>query len=67
MLAIGAFAGVREAEIKRLNWSEVAQRRGYIEIKASKAKCARRRIVEIQPNLRSWFGPYREWRAHWFH
>ena len=58
MLAIGAFAGVREAEIKRLNWSEVDQRRGHIEIKSSKAKSARRRIIEIQPNLREWLRPY---------
>jgi integrase len=58
MLAIGAFAGVREAEIKRLNWSEVDQRRGHIEIKSSKAKSARRRIVEMQPNLREWLRPY---------
>jgi integrase len=58
MLAIGAFAGVRDAEIKRLNWSEVDQRRGYIEIKSSKAKSARRRIVEMQPNLREWLSPY---------
>ena len=58
MLAIGAFAGVREAEIKRLNWSEVDQRRGHIEIKSSHAKSARRRIVEMQPNLREWLRPY---------
>jgi len=57
-LAIGAFAGVREAEIKRLNWSEVDQRRGHIEIKSSKAKSARRRIIEMQPNLREWLRPY---------
>ena len=60
MLAIGAFAGVREAEIKRLNWSEVDQRRGHIEIKSSKAKSARRRIVEIRPNLCEWLRPYAE-------
>jgi integrase len=58
MLAIGAFAGVREAEIKRLDWSEVDQSRGHIEIKSSKAKSARRRIVEMQPNLREWLRPY---------
>jgi integrase len=58
MLAIGAFAGVREAEIKRLNWSEVDQRRGHIEIKSSKAKSARRRLIEIQPNLAQWLQPY---------
>jgi Site-specific recombinase XerD len=60
MLAIGAFAGIREAEIKRLNWSEVDHRRGHIEIKSSKAKSARRRIVEMQPNLRDWLKPYAE-------
>jgi integrase len=58
MLAIGAFAGLREAEIKRLDWSEIDQRRGHIEIKSSKAKSARRRIVEIQPNLCEWLRPY---------
>ena len=57
MLAIGAFAGLREAEIKRLDWSEVDQKRGHIEIKSSKAKSARRRIIEIQPNLREWLRP----------
>jgi len=58
MLAIGAFAGLREAEIKRLDWSEVDQKRGHIEVKSSKAKSARRRLIEIQPNLREWLGPY---------
>ena len=58
MLAIGAFAGLREAEIKRLDWSEVDQRRGYIEVTSAKAKSARRRIVEMQPNLRDWLRPY---------
>ena len=58
MLAIGAFAGLREAEIRRLDWSEVDQRRGYIEVTSAKAKSARRRIVEMQPNLRDWLRPY---------
>ena len=58
MLVIGAFAGLREAEIKRLDWSEVDQRRGHVEVKSSKAKSARRRIVEMQPNLRDWLRPY---------
>jgi len=60
MLAIAAFAGIRDAEIKRLDWSEVDQKRGHIEVKASKAKSARRRIVEMQPNLREWLRPYAE-------
>jgi integrase len=58
MLAIGAFAGLRDAEIKRLEWSEVDLVRGFIEVKASKAKSARRRIVEIQSNLTEWLWPY---------
>ena len=58
MLAIGAFAGLREAEIQRLDWSEVDLARGHIEIKAAKAKSARRRIIPIQPNLAAWLRPY---------
>jgi integrase len=58
MLAIGAFSGLRDAEIKRLEWSEIDQKRGHIEIKARKAKSARRRIVEMQPNLRHWLQLY---------
>jgi integrase len=58
MLAIGAFAGLREAEIRRLDWREVDLKRGHIEVKAAKAKSARRRIVPIQPNLALWLQPY---------
>ena len=58
MLAIGAFAGVRDAEIKRLDWHEIDLARGHIEIKGSKAKSARRRIIPIQPNLAAWLRPY---------
>jgi integrase len=64
MLAIGAFAGLREAEIQRLNWQEIdltprpSLPDGHIEVKAAKAKSARRRIVPIQPNLAGWLRPY---------
>jgi integrase len=58
ILTIGAFAGLRDAEIKRLDWSEVDLVRGHIEVKAKKAKSARRRLVEMQPNLREWLRPY---------
>src|SRR5713101_6443144 len=63
MLAIGAFAGLRDAEIKRLEWSEVDLARGFIEVKGSKAKSARRRIVEIQPNLAAWLRSYSEMKG----
>jgi integrase len=58
MLAIGAFAGLRDAEIKRLEWGEVDLARGHIEVKAAKAKSARRRLVPIQANLATWLRPY---------
>jgi integrase len=58
MLAIGAFTGLRDAEIKRLDWSEVDLARGHIEVKAAKAKSARRRIIPTQPNLAEWLRPY---------
>jgi integrase len=58
MLAFGAFAGLRDAEIKRLDWNEIDLTRGHIEVKAAKAKSARRRIVQMQPNLAVWLRPY---------
>jgi integrase len=64
MLAIGAFAGLREAEIQRLDWSEVDLTRGHIEVKAAKAKSARRRIVPILPNLAAWLEPYSGMTGH---
>ncbi len=57
-IAIAAFAGLRRAEIERLDWSDVKFAAGYIEVKASKAKSARRRLIKIQPNLMAWIRPY---------
>jgi integrase len=58
-LAIGAFAGLRHAEIQRLDWSEVRLDDGFIEVKASKAKTASRRLVPILDNLKRWLVPHR--------
>ncbi|HEV2328599.1 MAG TPA: tyrosine-type recombinase/integrase [Verrucomicrobiae bacterium] len=57
-LAIGAFAGLRSAEIERLDWSEVHLDDKFIEIKAAKAKTASRRIVPITSNLAKWLKDY---------
>ena len=57
-IAIAAFAGLRRAEIERLDWSDVKMSAGYIEVKADKAKSARRRLIKIQPNLATWITPY---------
>jgi len=57
-VAIGAFAGLRRAELERLDWREVDLQSGLIEVTASNAKSARRRFVKIQPNLAKWLQPY---------
>jgi integrase len=57
-IAIGAFAGLRRAELERLDWKEVDLPSGLIEVTTSKAKSARRRFVKIQPNLVKWLQPY---------
>ena len=57
-IAIGAFAGLRRAELERLDWQEVELGSGLIEVTASKAKSARRRFVKIQPNLAKWLQPH---------
>ena len=62
--AIGAFAGLRRAEIERLTWSEIDFDADVIEVKASKSKTASRRLVTIQPNLREWLAPYRNRVGH---
>ncbi|MBI1178405.1 tyrosine-type recombinase/integrase [bacterium] len=62
-LAIGAFAGLRHAELGRLDWAEVRLEDGFIEIKASKAKTATRRLVPIAENLKQWLLPRRQRRG----
>jgi integrase len=57
-IAIGAFAGLRRAELERLDWREVDLQGGLIEVTAKNAKSARRRFVRIQPNLAKWLQPY---------
>lgn len=57
-LAIGAFAGLRSAEIERLDWSEVDLTGKLIHIKAEKSKSAQRRLVVISKNLLAWLAPY---------
>jgi integrase len=58
-VAIGAFAGLRRAELERLDWNEVDLESNLIEVTAKNAKSARRRFVRIQPNLAKWLQPYR--------
>lgn len=57
VLAIGAFAGLRTAEIERLDWAEVNLKTRLIEVKAQKAKTRARRLVPITKNLATWLKP----------
>lgn len=56
-LAIGAFAGLRSAEIERLDWSEIDLAGKLIHVKAEKSKSAQRRLVTITDNLAAWLAP----------
>jgi integrase len=63
-VAIGLFAGLRRAEIERLDWGEIDFESGLIEVKAQKAKTAQRRFVTMQPNLRKWLLPLRKLKGN---
>lgn len=56
-LALGAFAGLRSAEIERVEWSDIDLRSGHITVAADKAKTASRRLVPISANLKQWLVP----------
>jgi integrase len=53
MIVIGGFAGLRHAEIARLDWSDIDLEEGFIEVKAENAKTDTRRIVPLKPNLKA--------------
>lgn len=57
-LVLGAFAGIRHAEIRRLVWEDVKFGDGIIEIRPEKAKTASRRTIPILNNLKEWLSPY---------
>jgi integrase len=57
-LAIAGFAGIRAAEIMRLEWKDFNFIRGHITVAADKAKTATRRLVPILPNLAEYLRPY---------
>jgi integrase len=57
-LALGAFAGLRMAELQRLDWSEIDLERGFITVAAHKAKTRQRRLVPIGDTLKLWLKPH---------
>ena len=57
LIVIGGFAGLRHAEIARLDWGDIDLEEGFIEIKASNAKTDTRRIVPVKNNLKKFLLP----------
>ncbi|MDC0322365.1 tyrosine-type recombinase/integrase [Verrucomicrobiales bacterium] len=51
---IGAFAGIRDSEIKRLDWSNIDLEAGSILVTAKNAKTSSQRRVPIEANLSKW-------------
>ena len=56
-VAISLFAGLRAAEMEKLDWAEVDFESGHIEVTAVKSKTKRRRLVPISENLAAWIRP----------
>ncbi len=59
LIAVGGLAGLRTAELLRLDWADVWRVAKHIEITAGKSKTRQRRLVEICPALAAWLEPYR--------
>ncbi|MSU21629.1 MAG: hypothetical protein EXS30_09570 [Pedosphaera sp.] len=59
MIAISGLAGLRTAELLRLDWTEVWRVPGHIEITSGKSKTRQRRLVEICSALSAWLEPFR--------
>lgn len=56
-LTLGALAGLRSAEIFRLDWSNIRWDQGTIEIAGAIAKTGQRRFAVISDNLAAWLRP----------
>ena len=57
LIVIGGFAGLRHAEIARLDWQDIDLADGFIEVKAQNAKTKTRRIVPVKDNLKKFLLP----------
>ena len=59
IFALGLFAGLRSAEIERLQWHHIRWSERLIEIVGLSAKTGARRLVTMSENLALWLEPYR--------
>jgi integrase len=54
IFALSAFAGLRPAEVYRLNWEAINFQERLISVSAKTSKTASRRLVPISDNLLEW-------------
>ncbi|HVR34283.1 MAG TPA: site-specific integrase, partial [Methylomirabilota bacterium] len=62
-IAIGAFSGLRSAELERLDYSSVDLEGGHVIVEADAAKVASRRIAPLPANAAAWLAPYAKQRG----
>lgn len=54
LLILGAFAGLRTAEVERQKWEDINLDRGFIRVTGAKGNTAQKRLVPISDNLKQW-------------
>lgn len=54
IIALQAFAGLRSADVRRLDWKDVKLDRGFIAASSKKPGTPSRRLIPITDNLRRW-------------
>jgi integrase len=57
-LALGAFAGLRGAELERLHWQNIEFQTRHIRVGGEIAKTRSKRLIPMSDNLRGWLLPY---------
>lgn len=57
-IVLGAFTGIRSAEMLRLNWEDFHWDEEVIELGSDQTKTASRRLVPVLPALHRWIEPF---------
>ncbi|MCX6967854.1 MAG: tyrosine-type recombinase/integrase [Verrucomicrobia bacterium] len=57
-IALGAFTGIRSAELLRLHWENFNWEEGVIDLGCDQTKTASRRLVPILEPLKAWIAPF---------
>lgn len=65
-LVLGAFSGLRSAELVRLRWEDIDLAGGEIDARADITKTGQARFVPITDNLRLWLAPFSERKGQIF-